>query len=65
MLAAHTASGAATMVEKTEHKPETLRSMITSPGGVTEKVIQTLEDEGLKATWGKALSDGCSYSERL
>jgi pyrroline-5-carboxylate reductase len=46
MLAAQTASGAATMAMQSDSSIEELRRRVTSPGGTTERAIQTLIDGG-------------------
>jgi pyrroline-5-carboxylate reductase len=46
MLAAQTASGAAAMAMQSDSSIEELRRRVTSPGGTTERAIQTLIDGG-------------------
>ena len=65
MLVRQTALGTGSMSEQSGYSVEVLRSMITSPGGVTEKVIKTLEAEGSEQLWQKALVDGCLHSKKL
>jgi pyrroline-5-carboxylate reductase len=46
ILAAQTASGAAAMAMQSESSIEELRRRVTSPGGTTERAIQTLINGG-------------------
>ena len=74
-LVNHTAAGAVNMLRKSElsqtesgqadHSAKALRAMISSPGGVTEKVISTLEQDQLQQIWQQALSAGCLHSEGM
>ncbi|MHB0774650.1 pyrroline-5-carboxylate reductase [Halomonas sp. WWR20] len=47
-LALQTAFGAAKMARQSEFEPAELRQRVTSPGGTTERAIQSFEDGGLR-----------------
>ena len=64
-LVHHTARGAATMLMQSDHSAQSLCTMISSPGGVTEKVIRSLEQDQLQKIWQRAWSAGCLHSEGM
>ncbi|MGY4879232.1 pyrroline-5-carboxylate reductase [Vreelandella aquamarina] len=54
-LAIQTALGAATMAQRSEHDPATLKQNVMSPGGTTERAIQHMEDAELRKTIADAM----------
>ncbi|MCB1760313.1 MAG: pyrroline-5-carboxylate reductase [Gammaproteobacteria bacterium] len=65
LLTLQTALGAARMAMESSEGPATLRRRVTSPGGTTERALQTLEQGGLKTLFAKALGDAKRRSEEL
>jgi pyrroline-5-carboxylate reductase len=65
LLTLQTALGAARMAMESSEGPATLRLRVTSPGGTTERALQTLEQGDLKALFAKALGDAKRRSEEL
>ncbi len=58
LLTIQTAFGAAKMaLEGTDSSPAELRARVTSPGGTTERAIETLRQGGLEALFERALAD--------
>lgn len=54
-LAIQTALGAATMAQRSEDTPATLKQNVMSPGGTTERAIQHMEDAELRKTIADAM----------
>lgn len=54
-LAIQTALGAATMAQRSENDPATLKQNVMSPGGTTERAIQHMEDAKLRETIADAM----------
>ncbi len=55
-LAAQTAAGAAEMVLKSDIEPAQLKLNVMSPGGTTERAIQTFESLGLVSVFDQAIN---------
>lgn len=55
-LAIQTMAGAAEMAARSEHDPAQLKRNVMSPGGTTEKAIQSFEDGGLRKLVKQAYS---------
>lgn len=64
-LTLQTALGAAQMASSSDVDPAELRRRVTSPNGTTEQAIKTFMDEGLPATFAKALQACNDRSEEL
>ncbi|EAR62877.1 pyrroline-5-carboxylate reductase [Neptuniibacter caesariensis] len=64
-LTLQTALGAAQMASSSDVDPAELRRRVTSPNGTTEQAIKTFMDEGLPATFEKALQACNDRSEEL
>ena len=64
-LTLQTALGAAKMAINSEVEPAELRHRVTSPGGTTERAIQSLEKNRLVAVFGEALAEAKKRSEEL
>ncbi len=65
VLTLQTAYGAAKMALENERDTARLRANVTSPGGTTERAIQTLQAGGLEELFGKALQAACARSREL
>ena len=65
LLTLQTALGAARMAMESSEGPATLRKHVTSPGGTTERALQTLEQGELKALFDRALNDARKRSQEL
>ncbi|MDX1656457.1 MAG: pyrroline-5-carboxylate reductase [Candidatus Competibacteraceae bacterium] len=65
LLALQTAFGAAKMALESTEGPFDLRQRVTSPGGTTERAIQTLEDGGLRKLFATALKAAAERSREL
>ncbi len=65
LLTMQTALGAARMAIESKAGPATLRQHVTSPGGTTEKALQTLEDGELRKLFDQALQAACNRSIEL
>ncbi|MGB0722460.1 MAG: pyrroline-5-carboxylate reductase [Gammaproteobacteria bacterium] len=65
LLTLQTAFGAAKMALESREAPADLRKRVTSPGGTTERALGVMEDEGLRATFEKALAAARDRSEEL
>lgn len=64
-LTLQTALGAARMAMESSEGPAQLRARVTSPGGTTERALETLEKGGLKALFKQALNDARERSREL
>lgn len=62
-LALQTAFGAARMAQESELDPARLRRNVMSPGGTTERAIQSLEDGGLRKLFENA-TEACALRAR-
>ncbi len=65
LLTLQTALGAARMAMESSEETSTLRQRVTSPGGTTERAVQTLEGGGLRLLFAKALKDARDRSIEL
>jgi pyrroline-5-carboxylate reductase len=64
-LAQETFAGAAALAMQSDEAPELLRERVTSKGGTTHAAITTLEAEGVKASFVKALHAARRRAEEL
>jgi len=65
LLARHTCAGAARMLIETGQPPEALRSRVTSPGGTTQRAIETMNAAGVKDAIVKAVRAAAQRSREL
>lgn len=65
LLARQTCAGAAKLLEQTGETPQTLRDRVTSPGGTTQKAIETLDAAGVKASLISAVRAAAGRSREL
>jgi pyrroline-5-carboxylate reductase len=65
LLTVQTAFGAAKMALESDEGPATLRERVTSPGGTTERALETLEQGGLRDLFKNALTEARKRSEEL
>jgi pyrroline-5-carboxylate reductase len=65
LLTLETAYGAAKMALEDEEEPARLRERVTSPGGTTERAIQTLENAGMREHFAQALAQAVARSREL
>jgi pyrroline-5-carboxylate reductase len=54
-LAVQTLAGAARLLAETGEPPQVLRARVTSPGGTTQRAIETLESSGVRAALARAV----------
>jgi pyrroline-5-carboxylate reductase len=64
-LAIQTALGAATMAQRSDKDPATLKKNVMSPGGTTERAIQHMEDAQLRATIADAMQACAQRAEAM
>ena len=64
-LSVETFVGAARLASQSSEDPATLRARVTSPGGVTERAIQALENEGVKSAIMRAIHVANERSREL
>ncbi|AYF33056.1 pyrroline-5-carboxylate reductase [Halomonas sp. XH26] len=64
-LAIQTALGAATMAQRSDKDPATLKQNVMSPGGTTERAIQHMEDAQLRATIADAMQACAQRAEAM
>jgi len=64
-LARHTCLGAARLLIETGEPPEGLRARVTSPGGTTQRAIETLEAAGVKDAFVRAVRAAAGRSREL
>jgi pyrroline-5-carboxylate reductase len=64
-LAMQTCAGAAKLLAETGEAPEELRRRVTSRGGTTQRAIETMESEGVKASLVKAIRAAAERSREL
>jgi pyrroline-5-carboxylate reductase len=65
LLTLQTALGTARLAMESRESPATLRAKVTSPGGTTERALQTLEGGGLRHLFKQALTDARDRSREL
>ena len=65
MLATQTCAGAAKLLSETGEPPEGLRARVTSPGGTTQRAIETLEAAGVKEKLIEAVRAAAQRSREL
>ncbi len=65
LLTLETAYGAAKMALEDDEEPARLRQRVTSPGGTTEKAIQSFEDNNIRAMFEQALDAATRRSREL
>ncbi len=65
LLTLQTAFGAAKMALESSEDAATLRARVTSPGGTTERAIQSFQADGLEALVRKALQAAAKRSSEL
>ncbi len=56
LLTLQTSLGASRMALESSDSPQTLRTKVTSPGGTTERALETLESGGIRDLFSKALT---------
>jgi pyrroline-5-carboxylate reductase len=64
-LSIDTFAGAARLASLSDEDVATLRTRVTSPGGTTERAIQSLENEGVKSAIGRAIQAASQRSRQL
>lgn len=64
-LAQQTFIGAAEMADKTGTDVTTLRAQVTSKGGTTEAAVKSLETDGIRAIFERALTAAAARSKEL
>jgi pyrroline-5-carboxylate reductase len=65
LLAARTCAGAAKLLEATGESPEALRARVTSPGGTTQRAVETLDAAGVKDALITAVRAAAQRSREL
>lgn len=65
LLTVQTAFGAAKMALEIDEQPATLRKNVTSPGGTTERAIQTFQQEGFEKLVSQALTSAQHRAREL
>jgi len=64
-LACGTCAGAAALLKATRETPQALRARVTSPGGTTQRAIETLDAAGVKGTLVAAVRAAAQRSREL
>ena len=64
-LARHACAGAGRLMIETGQQPDALRDKVTSPGGTTQRAIETLDAAGAKATLVEAVGAAAGRSREL
>ena len=64
-LAIQTMAGAAEMAARSEHDPAQLKRNVMSPGGTTERAINTFEDGGMRGLVQKAYNAAFERSQEM
>jgi len=64
-LAVATCAGAARLIEATGEPPEGLRARVTSPGGTTQRAIETMDAAGVKDALIRAVRAAAERSREL
>ena len=57
--------GSASLAERSEDSPSELREKVTSPGGVTERALEILNERKVKQHLVEAILEGASRSKHL
>lgn len=65
LLTVQTAFGAAKMALEIDEQPATLRQNVTSPGGTTERAIQTFQQGGIEKLVSEALTSAQNRAREL
>ena len=65
LLTLQTALGAARMAMESADAPAVLRTRVTSPGGTTERALNTLDKGGIRELFSQALTDARDRSREL
>jgi pyrroline-5-carboxylate reductase len=65
LLTLETALGAARMALSSDESPATLRERVTSPGGTTERALETFTEGGLEALMARAVTAARDRSREL
>ena len=65
MLATQTCAGSAKLLEQTRERPEVLRARVTSPGGTTQRAIETMDAAGVKTAMIRAFHAAAARSREL
>lgn len=65
MLATQTCIGAGRLLARTKERPEELRAAVATPGGTTERAMNTLDDAGVKESIIKAVRGATARSREL
>ena len=65
VLAAQTCAGAAKLLSETREKPEVLRARVTSPGGTTQRAIETMDAASVQAALIRAVRAAAHRSREL
>jgi pyrroline-5-carboxylate reductase len=64
-LCAQTCAGAARLLAETGERPEVLRARVTSPGGTTQRAIETLDAAGVRQALVRAVRAAAQRSREL
>ncbi len=64
-LSMQTMLGAATMALQSDDDPATLKRKVMSPGGTTERAIESFEKDGLREMFDRAIKAAAKRSEEL
>jgi pyrroline-5-carboxylate reductase len=65
MLAAQTCLGAGKLLAQSGESPQTLRAKVTSPGGTTQRAIETMDAAGVPSALVKAIRSAALRSREL
>jgi pyrroline-5-carboxylate reductase len=65
MLAVQTCAGSARLLEHTALTPQELRARVTSPGGTTQRAIETLDAEDVRGAIVRAIRAAAERSREL
>ena len=65
MLAVQTCAGAAKLLAQSGKTPQELRAAVTSPGGTTQRAIETLDAAGVQAALVQAIRNAAQRSREL
>lgn len=65
LLAAQTCVGAGKLLLKTGETPQELRARVTSPGGTTQRAIETMDADGVKDSLTRAIRAAAERSREL
>ncbi len=64
-LASQTALGAAQMAINSDQSPSELRDQVTSPGGTTERALNTFRNEGLESIFRQAMNSALARAKEM